>query len=215
MKKFNLFLTAVAASMMMTSCAGGNENETAEHTDEASEAHAGEVSDWTIDTEKSSVRWEGGTSGAKVYSHFGQIKIKEGKLSTEGDMVKQGNIVIDMSTIVPQDEGYYSEEHPASDLVGHLSSPDFFDIANHPSAAFQVTGIEGNQVKGQLTVRGITHEEIIMLDAFAPNEDGTAHIAGNLNFDRQKYDVKWAHYLQDVILSDNIMLQFDIIAKKA
>ena len=46
---------------------------------------------------------------------------------------------------------------------GHLKSPDFFDVANYPTAAFKsknivVTGKNTGRVTGDLTIRGITHE---------------------------------------------------------
>jgi len=37
---------------------------------------------------------------------------------------------------------------------------------------------------------------------------------GKLVFDRQKYEVKWAHYLKDVVLKDEIDLTFNLVASK-
>ncbi|MEZ4722922.1 MAG: YceI family protein [Flavobacteriales bacterium] len=212
--KHTLLLLSIAASSMLMSACGGANTSADEHASEQDATNtSAESSSWTIDTENSSIRWEGGTSGAMVYSHFGTINFKEGALSATGDKISGGSFVVDLSTINPQDNGY-SEEHPASDLVGHLGSPDFFDIANHPTASFEVISSEGNDVNGSLTVRGITNPETIHVETMEMNPDGTMTAKGKLVFDRQKYNVKWAHYVQDVILSDNITLDFSIVAKK-
>ena len=85
----------------------------------------------------------GETAGAMVYSHFGDIKIKSGKLSTEGGNITAGNFIVDMTTIDPKDEGY-SEENPAAKLVGHLATADFFNVEEYPESSFEITSVEGN-----------------------------------------------------------------------
>lgn len=43
---------------------------------------------------------------------------------------------------------------------GHLKSPDFFDVANHPQMTFKSTRVSGKgeqlEVVGDLTIRGVT-----------------------------------------------------------
>ena len=215
MKKTRLILPTLVIGAMMASCGGENKAQDEAHDESATEAPAAEVADaasWAISSESSNVTWTGGTSGAQVYAHFGSIGIQEGKLSTEGQELVGGSVVIDMTKISPEDEGY-SEEHPASDLVGHLSSPDFFDVENNPTATFTITKVEGMAVTGDLTVRGITHEEVMNVEMVEVSPENV-HVKGSLEFDRQKYDVAWEHYLEDVILSDIIMLEFDINGNK-
>lgn len=215
MKTRNLFLGAAAVAMIAVSCSGGSESktETTDNTPEAS-APAVETVSWMVDPAASTVRWEGGTAGAQVYSHFGNIAIKEGKVTTEGEKIVAGSFVIDMTTINPTDENY-SEEHPAADLVGHLTTDDFFLIEDYPTASFTVTSMEGNKVMGDLTIKGQTHQEEVMLENATFSEDGSMMKAmGKLTFDRQKYGVAWAHYAKDVILSDDISLEISLAAKK-
>ncbi|HAW18957.1 MAG TPA: hypothetical protein DCX14_02140 [Flavobacteriales bacterium] len=215
MKKINLFLAVAAAGVMMTSCAGEtkHEEETTEAT-EATEEVVAEVANWTINAEKSTVRWEGSVTGGQVYSHFGSISVKEGTMTSEGETMTAGKVAIDMTTIAPEDEGY-SEERPAADLVGHLATADFFDIENNPNATFEFTRMEGMSVFGNLNIRGKSNEEELIIDSMEVNEAGELHIVGHLDFDRQKYDVAWKHYMEDVLLSDNINLQFDITGSKS
>ena len=212
MKKLNLLL--IGFGLVLASCGGG---ETAETTTDAAPAKeemaAGESTTYTVNTAESNIRWEGGTAGVKVYSHFGDIKLKEGSVEVTDGKLTGGSFVVDMKTIDPKDEGY-SEENKASDLVGHLSTGDFFLVEEFPTASFEVTGAEGDKVMGNLTVRGNTNPETIMVESMTMGEDGSMTAKGKLVFDRQKYEVKWAHYLKDVILKDEIELQISLVASK-
>ena len=215
MRKQILSITAIAVAVALQSCGGEKAAETTEEpVEEVAEATP---ENWMVDTESSMVMWEGGTSGAQVYSHNGNIAITEGSLVTTDGSITAGKVVIDMTTIMPTDaESFsYSEQLSKEDLIGHLMSPDFFDAENHPTAMFEVTGSEGNTVNGNLTVRGKTNPESLTIESMEVAEDGSAMIKGSMTFDRQKYDVAWEHYLQDVILSDDIKLDFNITAKKA
>jgi polyisoprenoid-binding protein YceI len=91
----------------------------------------------------------------------------------------------------------------AEKLVGHLSSADFFDVANHPTASFEITEVaeDGSSAKGKLTVRGITNEETVKNITLA---DGTLN--GTLTFDRTKYDVAWTHPVKEMLISNDIAL---------
>ena len=44
--------------------------------------------------------------------------------------------------------------------------------------------------------------------------DGGFSGSGVLVFDRQKYDVKWEHYVEDYVLSDDIEIKLEIVASK-
>ena len=82
MKKNLLFVAAISVSVALASCAGGGETATEEST--TPEEVVVESNTWTIDPAASSVRWEGGTAGAQVYSHFGTIGVQSGMVTTEG-----------------------------------------------------------------------------------------------------------------------------------
>lgn len=219
MKKSQLFLAFIAAGTMLTSCGAEASKEGEEATAEATTENTDGVSasndaEWVIDTEKSTITWEGGTAGAQVYSHTGTLKIKEGKLSSAGDMITQGKIVVDMTTITPTDKNY-SEEHPASDLVSHLSTDEFFDVKNNPTATFEIKEANGQDFIGNMTIRGTSKEQHIHFDMIHISPEGELTGEGMLEFNRQDYGVAWKHYLKDVILSDGISLRFNIVAKKA
>ena len=104
---------------------------------------------------ESVVAWK----GYKVLgNHTGHIRIKEGNLNFEGENLVGGNFVIDMSTISSTD----LEGETAQKLIGHLSSPDFFGIAEHPTANFKITNVSSRgkagdyKITGDITIKGIT-----------------------------------------------------------
>ena len=212
MKKNLLMITAISVSVALASCGGGEVKEEVSIETET-EVAAIESVNWMVDTENSNIRWTGETAGAMVYSHFGDIKIKSGKLSTEGGNITAGNLIVDMTTIDPKDEGY-SEENPAAKLVGHLATADFFNVEEYPESSFEITSVEGNTIKGNLSIRGNVNEETINIESI-DMKDGMMTANGKLVFDRQKYDVAWEHFLEDTVLSDDITLEITLVAKGA
>tara|TARA_B100000508_G_C11427550_1_gene261667 strand:+ start:139 stop:771 length:633 start_codon:yes stop_codon:yes gene_type:complete len=206
--RFNILGLAVLVTVFMSACGGGaKEQSTTEEPTESTEVAA---ADYAVDSEASTVAWKGEVAG--VYGHNGVIDIKEGTISGADGKITGGTIVIDMTTIQPLDSASYSEEHPASDLVGHLSTGDFFLVEEFPTASFTIKSHEGDKLVGDLTVRGITNEETV--DLSSVSFDGGFSGSGVLVFDRQKYDVKWEHYVEDYVLSDDIEIKLEIVASK-
>ena len=93
-------------------------------------------------------------------------------------------------------------------LIGHLSSADFFDVANHSTASFKITSVEGTSATGELTVRGVTNTETVT-DIVITEGDGTVMATGKLAFDRQKYGVAWKA-MKDMVLNDTIELTVEL-----
>ncbi len=201
MKTTNLLLTiAASGSLFLASCGGSHDHP---HEGEATEEVAVETTEAAIDAAASTVNWTGEMMG--MYSHNGTVAVKEANVSMAGDKVAGGSFTVDLSGITPTDVNYTEEEgHTAADLVGHLSSPDFFDVANHPTATFEITEVaeDGSSAKGNLTVRGITNEETVENITVA---DGT--LSGTLTFDRTKYDVSFSHPMKEMVLSNDIALE--------
>lgn len=168
---------------------------------------------YTVDPAASSVNWKGNMTGAKVYNHTGTLALTNGSFTIQSGIVTGGMFEVDMTTITPTDEAYSpdgSKEGTRSHLIGHLSSPDFFDVANNPRAALKITGAGGNTATAELTIRGKTHSETITDIVVTENADGTATASGKLVFDRQKYDAAWAHPLKDLLLANNIELTVNL-----
>ncbi len=210
MKTTKLILSAFVATTFLASCGGGS-HEPKKAEEAAPEAQAEEASHeshtYTVDTEASNIVWSGEMLGIKT--HTGNLKFKEGSVEAAGEQVIGGSFVVDLTTMSPTDANY-DEEHTEDMLVGHLSSPDFFDVANYPEASFEVTSANGSTLTGNLTVRGITNEETVENVAF---DAATKTFTGSMTFDRKKYDVAWESSMKDAVLSDDIKLEVSLAVK--
>lgn len=172
-------------------------------------------SDVKINTKVSNVDW----IGKKVTGqHSGKIAIKEGVLNLHDGHLSTGKIVIDMTSIVCTD---LNPEKGAKKLVGHLNSPDFFDVANHPTAILKITGakqIEGNKhmVSGNLTIKGITKP--ITFEATVNMKDGKLGAFAEVKVDRTLYNVKYNSGkffdgLGNKMIDDEFIIKFNIAAQ--
>ncbi len=115
----------------------------------------------TIDTEKSSVAWEGKKVTGK---HQGTLAFQDGYLEMDGDNITGGMFTIDMTTLQVTDlqAGKGKEK-----LEGHLNSKEFFGVAEFPTATFEITETFNNgdafSVSGNLTIKGHTENVKVRL----------------------------------------------------
>jgi len=166
---------------------------------------------YIVDAAASKVVWTGTMLGIK--SHHGVVTVN-GSFSAKANTLTGGEFTVDLNTIAPEDTLYApegSKQGTKAMLIGHLKSPDFFDVATYPTATFKITGVEGNTATGDFTVRGVTNTENVT-DIEITTEDGVAKATGKLVFDRQKYGVAWSSGSKDAILNDNIELTIELTA---
>ena len=112
-----------------------------------------------IDTEASEINWTG-YHLVKSYEHKGNIKLKSGSLDIDKGKLIGGNFIVDMTSITNSD---IEKEKDNQKLVGHLKSPDFFDVVSFPEASFQIKSVDEESdgvyaISGDVTIRGITKE---------------------------------------------------------
>ena len=134
MKPTNQFGLFVATAMIAIACGGPS---TTVETSEAQEVAVAEGKTLSIDPAATSVSWRGYKPGGE---HFGKIPAVQGEITVEGGQIAAGTFTFDVV-------GLKIEDIPAEDenygkLYGHLQSPDFFDAATHPTATFEITGVE-------------------------------------------------------------------------
>lgn len=199
-----LFIMALSSTLVFAGCTGNQKKKTEAEGTIKKEAN---IKDQivNIDLYKSVVQWKGSLIG--VYDHTGTLNFKSGTLTIENGKIVSGSFTVDMSTIMTTDENFNPEKGSTKEkLIGHLSSADFFDVENYPTAKFVITKNDGNMVKGELTIRGKTHEETVE-NIMIKEEGSELTITGDLSFDRQKYDVAWAHPMKDKVLMDAIELK--------
>jgi len=200
MKLKNLFIALIATAGLYA--CGSSE--------QAADTTSGESGTYAVATDSSNVSWKGSMVG--MYSHYGDIKLKDGSISLADGKLSGGTFTIDLKSVNPLDSGY-SAEHPKEGLIGHLSAPDFFATDTFPTANFVIKSVEGNTAIGDLTVRGKTSEEKvtdIVLDA----TENTVNATGKIVFNRQKYGVAWKATMKDMVLSDDIEISVSLKAKK-
>lgn len=207
MKKFTKAIFGLSIAAGMIAC-GGAEQKAEAVTEEAPAEEVVEAKEVSINAAESKVMWEGTMLG--LYSHSGTVDVTDGKLTLEGDRVVKGKFIVDLTTMNPTDENYQDEEgHRKENLVGHLSSGDFFMVDSFPTATFEITAhnIDEGTIQGNLTIRGKTNPETVenvQIDAAS----GSA--TGELVFDRTKYDVSFSHPAEEMVLSDEISLSIGL-----
>jgi polyisoprenoid-binding protein YceI len=216
MKTASKLILSLSLGLFLFSCEGTTE-ETADGaaTEETTEEAAGPSGKYTLDNTESKLMWEGNmlkVGGVSLYGHNGTIDFEKGMMTMENGKITDGTFVVDMSTITPTDDNY-GEDNTPEKLVGHLSSPDFFAVDSFPTATFKVTGMEGNKIMGDMTIRGITHSETID-GVTMETMDGKVMAKGAMTLDRQKYEVAWENPAEDKVLSDDLDLEFNIVAMK-
>ncbi|MDC8004427.1 YceI family protein [Aureisphaera galaxeae] len=132
---------------------------------------------------ESSITWIGRKVTGK---HTGTINLKEGYLEMDNDRIVGGEFVIDMTSLQVTDlkAGKGKEK-----LEGHLSSDDFFGVANHPTATLVIAGSSktGNTyaVEGSITIKGVTKPISFKMDMNGNN--ATAKVS----IDRTKFGIKY------------------------
>jgi polyisoprenoid-binding protein YceI len=172
-------------------------------------------SDLKINTTVSSVEW----IGKKVTGqHSGAITIKEGTLNLHDGHLSTGKIIMDMSSITCTD---LEADKGGKKLVGHLNSPDFFDVANHATAMLEITGTKATEgkkhmISGNLTIKGITKP--ISFEATTEMKDGKLGAFAEMKVDRTLYDIKYGsgqffEGLGDKMIDDKFIIKFKIAAE--
>jgi len=212
MKKLSLYLFLISA-LIISSCSS-NTNKTENEKDVKSSTESSVK--YTVNIEKSLLKWK----GSKVASfHEGTLLLKSGSLNVENDKIASGSFEIDMASIVNLD---LTEAEWNQKLVGHLKSEDFFNVANFPTAKFEITSIEqidGKQMAyGNLTIKGITKNVGFEIKTTL-NADNLIVKAEKFTIDRTEWEIKYNsgkffEDLKDNLILDEIEISFEIYANK-
>lgn len=138
---------------------------------------------YRIDTKASSINWTGSKITGK--SHFGTVNLLEGGLQVVNGKVSGGKFTIDMTSITVID----LEGEMAKKLEGHLKGEDFFGVEKFKTANLTIKSVNGNDVKADLTIKGITHE--VDFPVSLSMEEGVLVAKADIAVDRSKYDVRY------------------------
>lgn len=172
-----------------------------------------------LDSKTSSVAWTGFKKIGS--SHNGGMTVKEGQIETDKKgAITGGNVVIDMASMTNAD---VKDPVDNKKLVGHLSSPDFFDVAKYPTSTFKITSVTkkaGNEytVKGDFTMIGKTNP--IEFPATITTDKGVTTGVAKVKIDRTKFGLKYGsgsffkELAGDKIISDEFALDLKLVAAK-
>ena len=118
--------------------------------------------------------------------HNGTVGISAGALNVDGNKLVGGNFTIDLKSIKDLDitDANYNQK-----FIGHISSGDFFEVEKFPTATFVITKVAGNQVTGNLTVKGITKS--ITFPAEIAVKGGKVTAKANISIDRTDFNIRY------------------------
>jgi len=170
-----------------------------------------------VDVKASTFNW----LGKKVTGeHNGTIGIQSGSLVVNGGILQGGEFTIDMKTIKCldlTDAGYNAK------LVGHLTTPDFFDVANFPNAKLNIKKAKlksgsNYDLSGVLTINGVT-QPIAFPSVVSVDTKGAITATAKFDVDRTKFGSKFGsksffESIGDKMIYDNFQVDVKIVTTK-
>lgn len=146
------------------------------------------ATDFKADEERSTVEWKG---SAPTHFHTGAFKLS-GSLETNGNgKITGGNFSIPIASISNFD---LTDQAEREQLLNHLKSPDFFNVAMHPEANFHITKVEeysdvsspaNMMVTGDFKMIGKTHS--IQFPAVIRSENDQISAEGTFKLNRLQW----------------------------
>jgi polyisoprenoid-binding protein YceI len=167
----SLSASTFVLTLLAAGCAQAPDSDKATVGDAQEVAISASTSTAIVDTENSKVEWV----GTKVTGrHNGVLHLTNGSLDMKDGSLVGGNFTLDMTSLTTSDK-----MGAENGLTDHLKSADFFDVANHPTAEFVITGVKAlesvtpdteqvpeidqyrvsnptHEISGNLTIKGVT-----------------------------------------------------------
>lgn len=151
--------------------------------------------------------------------HAGTIQVRSGSLDVDNNVLKGGSFELDTKTITVTD---IEDKENNAKLLGHLKSDDFFAVEKFGTAKFVITSAQSKgsglyQIKGNLTIKGITNEVTFPANVTVDNNKLVAK--AKIKVDRTKYDIKFRsksffENLGDKTIYDDFDLDIQLVANK-
>ncbi|PUZ27689.1 YceI-like domain-containing protein [Chitinophaga costaii] len=144
--------------------------------------------EFKADEETSALEWKG---SAPDHFHIGAFKVS-GNLQTNGSgKITGGDFTIPIASISNFD---LTDAAIREQLLNHLKSPDFFNVAVHPNATFHITKVEpysntassaNTIISGDFTMIGQTHS--IQIPAVIKTENNKISAEGSFKLNRLQW----------------------------
>nr|WP_321235026.1 YceI family protein [uncultured Psychroserpens sp.] len=154
-----------------------------------------------IDINKSELRW----SGEYTFyfgGHDGTISFTEGYFIKTNQVITGGQFIIDMNSIVCND---IKEAEANEGLVNHLKDPDFFDVAQFPTASIVITKVVYHDSTHMKIYADLTIKSITKPISFHAEVDFEAKLmTTKFKIDRMLWDISYNSKMRDGAISDAI-----------
>jgi polyisoprenoid-binding protein YceI len=166
---------------------------------------------WQVDPVHSHVGFSVRHMG--VGSVRGRFEKFDAKVDIEGGQLKAAEAAIDVSSV-----------NTRQDMRdNHLKSPDFFDIANHPTIGFKSKRVEsqgdgGFKVVGDLTMHGVTREVVLegeMSDIIKdPQGNQRVGLSAQTTFNRKDFNLTYGAVMETggLVVGDRVKLDIEVEA---
>ncbi len=194
-------------------------------TGDATQIEEAKGTPYNVDS-SSTVTWTGTKPNG---SHTGTFKLTGGELTVSDSKLVGGKITIDVASLTNNDLA--SDPENKAKLEGHLKSPDFFDVAQYPTASFEISNVvpyvadttnktevllkdATHTITGNLTLKNKTKS--ISFPAKVTVDANTAAASADFNIDRTEWDMnyKGPGNPQDWIISKTVNIKFNLTATK-
>ncbi|MES2807582.1 MAG: YceI family protein [Bacteroidota bacterium] len=167
---------------------------------------------WVLDPMHSEVQFK--VKHLVISTVTGSFKSFEGELETEGDDFANAsiNFSLDVNSIDTNQE----------QRDGHLKSADFFDAEQYPNITFKSTSFDGEELKGDLTVKGTTKPLTLAVEQggtatdFYGNTKAGFEVTGKIN--RKEFGLTWEGVTEagSIVVGEDVKLIINVqFAKQA
>jgi polyisoprenoid-binding protein YceI len=142
----------------------------------------------------------------------GQLGRITGTIEYDGKDINsvKADVAIDMNGINTSNEGRDK----------HLRSPDFFDVATHPTLTFKSKRVEPGtdgrfKLVGDLTIRGNTKEVVLDVEGPSPVVKGPRGLltgaSATTKISRKEYGVLWNNMIESLpVVGDEVTVTIDL-----
>ncbi len=165
------------------------------------------ASKYDFDQTTSKVEWTGSKVTGK---HDGGFKTFSGSVALVDQDPEKSSVSVDIET-----DSLYTD---SDKLVGHLKSPDFFDVAKFPKASFVSTAVKkggdkgaSHTVTGNLTLHGVTKG--VTFPATIKTTAGGVDVDAEFAINRKDFGLVYAGKPDDLI-RDDVVIKLSIRSQK-
>ena len=198
------FITSLLPVLLLAACSNpaddvpkaavSSTNATTETVKTAASDGAGKY--YVIGPESSTIEFVGSKVTGKHQGGFrkfaGELSASNGQLAESG-----GKIVIETDSIYADNDR----------LTGHLKSPDFFNVAQFPTATFVAKSVTkqatNSLVTGDLTLHGVTRQ--ISFPAKVEVSDTAIDLTADFAINRLDFDIKYPGKPNDLIRKEVVL----------